>query len=209
MKIAVFGGTGATGQEIIKQGLERNYHVTVLARNPAAIQQTSPNLEVNAGSIADADTVEKVIAGNDAVLSVLGFKRGTSKPTIFADGAKVLMSAMNKTDVKRLIYCTSAGVEDHDPNEMLIYRYIIKPFFLQEGYNDMKVGEALIRESNLDWTLVRPSRLTNGPKQEHFRVSPLYRSKGGVAISRADLAYFMLNQITSDEWSHKTPTLGY
>ena len=209
MKIAVLGGTGATGQEIIMQGLERNYHLTVLARNPAAIQQISPNLDVIAGSISNADTVEKVIAGKDAVLSVLGFRRGDPKPTIYAEGAKVLINAMNKTGVKRLIYCTSAGVEDHDPHEMLIYRYIIKPLFLQEGYNDMKIGEALIRESDLDWVLVRPSRLTNGPQKEHFRVSPLYRSKGGVSISRADLAYFMLNQTTIDEWLHETPTLGY
>lgn len=209
MKIAVFGATGASGQEIVTQGLERNFHVTVLARNPASIQQINPNLDVIAGSISDVATVEKVIAGNDAVLSVLGFKRGDSKPTIFAESAKVLINAMNKTGVKRLIYCTSAGVEDHDPNEMLVYRYIIKPFFLQEGYNDMKIGEVLIRESDLDWILVRPSRLTNGPLKKHFRVSPLYRSKGGVSISRADLAYFMLNQITSDEWLHKTPTLGY
>ena len=209
MKIAIFGGTGSTGQEIIKQALERNHLVTALVRNPAAITQTSPNLTVIVGNVFDADTVEKAILGNDVVLSVLGSKGGRAATTIYSDSARTFIAAMTKTGVKRLIYCTSAGTEDDDPSEMFVYRHLIKPFFLQMSYDDMKVAEALIRSSHLDWILVRPSLLTNGPRTTQFRASAHYRPEHGTRISRADVAYFMVEQITRAEWVRKTPTLAY
>ncbi len=209
MKIAIFGGTGSTGQEIIKQALERNHLVTALVRNPAAITQTSPNLNVIVGNVFDADTVEKAILGKDVVLSVLGSKSGRAATTIYSDSARTFIAAMTKTSVKRLIYCTSAGTEDDDPSEMFVYRHLIKPFFLQKSYDDMKVAEALIRSSRLDWILVRPSLLTNGPRTTQFRASAHYRPEHGTRISRADVAYFMVEQITRAEWVRKTPTLAY
>ncbi len=197
------------GQELIKQLLERDYQVTALVRNPAGIRQTASNLEVLTGNVFDIQQVAQAITGKDAVISTLGFRRGDSFVSIYSESARTLIAAMQQTGVRRLVYCTSAGVEDHDPNEFWFYTYIFKPLFLKAGYADMQTAEALIRSTDLDWVLVRPALLFNSARRGTFRVSPRYRPKRGIGISRADLAYFMLEQITGNEWIHKTPTLTY
>ena len=136
MKLAVFGGTGPTGQEIVKQALERGHSVTALVRNPAGLSQKSDTLEVVTGDIFDQATVERVISGKDAVLSSLGAKvglTGAGHTTLYSDSAKAFVTAMKKTGVRRLIYCTSGGVEDHDPNAAWFYEHIIKPMLLQKA----------------------------------------------------------------------------
>ena len=209
MKITILGATGATGQELIKQGVEQKHQVTALVRNPAGIKMIAPNLEVISGNVLDPQQSARAVMGSDAVISVLGFKRGAASVTIYSDSARILIDAMRQTGVRRLIFCTSAGVEYRDPNELWFYTYIFKPLFLKNGYADMQIAEKLIRASDLEWILVRPALLTNGELKGIYRVSPLYRPKRGINISRADLAHFMLQQLKSKDWLHKTPTLTY
>lgn len=209
MKITIFGGTGATGQEVIKQALERNYQVKVLVRNPAGIQPVRAGLEVLVGNALDLAQVAGAVSGSDAVISTLGFKRGDPVVSIYSESARNLVEAMQQTGVRRLVYCTSAGVEDHDPNEFWFYTYVFKPLFLKAGYADMQVAEACIRKAKLEWVFVRPALLLNGGRRGNFRVSPRFRPKGGLGISRADLAQFMLDQVEGNEWLYKTPTLTY
>jgi hypothetical protein len=120
---------------------------------------------------------------------------------------QALVGGMPRAGIQRLVFCTSAGVEPNDPGEILPYRLIVKPLFLQRSYDDMSVAERLITTSGLDWTLVRPARLTNHPSGSGYRVSPRYRARGGTAIPRADVAGFMLDQIADSTWVRGTPTL--
>jgi putative NADH-flavin reductase len=213
MKLAVFGATGPTGLEIVKQALERGHEVTALARDPARLSLQHERLSAIKGDVFDPATLERVISGKDAVLSALGVKVGlTGAPhtTIYSDTAKGFITAMRKTGVKRLVYCTSGGVEDHDPNAAWFYEHIIKPVLLQKGYDDMKIAEAAIWGAiDIDWVVVRPTRLTDGPKTGSFRVSPRFAPEKGTDISRADLASFMLDRVSGDQWVRKTPTLAY
>jgi putative NADH-flavin reductase len=181
-------------------------------RDPARLPIHHERLHVVKGEFNDPATVEGIVAGKDAVLSALGVKVGiTGAPhtTIYSDSARVIIAAMKKQGVRRLVYCTSGGVEDHDPNAAWFYEHIIKPLLLQNGYDDMKVAEAEIRESGLDWVLARPTKLTNAPKTGKYRISPRFAPDHGTEISRADLAAFMLVACSGEEWLGKTPTLAY
>lgn len=209
MKLTIFGSTGPTGQELVKQGLTKEYAVSTLVRRP--LDNTDTRLTVVQGDLFDTETVKRVIRDSDAVLSVLGASPklfGQKTTPIYSKSAAVLVKVMTELGVKRLIFCTSAGVED-DPGEIWLYKHILKPLVLQPSYDDMKLGEQRIAQSDLDWTIVRPARLTNGALTTRFRVSKRFRPEGGTAISRADLASFMLNQVSSTEWVHQTPTLAY
>ncbi len=209
MKISIFGSTGATGQELIKQGLEKEYNISTIVRNQLGLE--SPYLNVIKGNIFDKNLVKDIIDKSDLVISVLAFTPklfGQKSTELYSKTASVLVETMSELNLKKLVFCTSAGVED-DPNEIWFYKHILKPFYLKKGYKDMQLAEKIITNSTLDWILVRPSRLTNGALTTQFRISERFRPKEGSSISRADLAFFILNQITNTAWVHKTPTLAY
>ena len=168
-------------------------------------------LSVVTGDPLDVGVARRVIEGCDATISVLGFRRhlqGPATTTLYSDSARTFVRAMDASGCRRLIYTTSAGVELDDPSELWPYKHIVKPVWLNGGYEDMRNAESIIRASDLDWILVRPGRLTDGPATARYEVSPRFRPEHANAITRADLAAFMLDQVAGDEWVHGTPTLG-
>jgi putative NADH-flavin reductase len=213
MNVAILGATGRTGHELIGQALARGYSVTALARDPARLNLSHDRLRVVAGDIGNPEAVEAVVSGQDAVLSVLANRMGLTgipRTTLFSDGARAVVAAMRANGTKRLVFCTSDGVEKNDPNAGAFYRRVIKPLFLQRGHDDMVVAESVIRASEVDWVLVRSTRLIDRhASQGRFRVSPRYTPVGGYEICRADLACFMLDQAASDAWLRGTPTIAY
>ncbi|RFZ83455.1 NAD-dependent epimerase/dehydratase family protein [Mucilaginibacter terrenus] len=209
MKIAVFGATGATGFELVKQALELHYEVYCLVRNKLAINHQ--HVQVIYGSIDNLTDVEQSITGCEAVISVLGSAPkffGDKSTDIYSKSASVIVKAMEGQKIKKLIFCTSAGVEN-DPTEIWFYKHFLKPFLLKKSYDDMAIAESTIKASSLDWVLVRPSRLIDGVLTKKFRVSKRFRPEGGSKIARADLAFFLLDNIGNNKWVHQTPTLTY
>lgn len=211
MNLLIIGATGGTGQQLVEQALEQGHKVTALARNPEAISLRHERLTVVQGNVLDAQSVAKAAQGQDAVLSALGVTGfgGFNKVTLYSEGGRSIIEAMEKAGVKRFISVTSGGVEDQDPSFGLAYKFIFKPLLLQRAYEDMKRFEALVRSSQLDWILVRPTRLTDGKKTEKYRVSARFAPEKGAEISRADLAHFMLKQLDGDRFLRGTPTLAY
>lgn len=212
MKIMVLGATGPTGLEILSQALAWGWEVTALVRNPAKLPAAlqRPSLRVVAGDVFEAAAIRACAAGADALLSVIGAPAGFGEKgatTVYSDAAKGIVAALAGDDRIKVIFCTSAGVEAHDPSEVWFYRRIAKPLFLQRGYDDMKAAEAILRASSLRWVLVRPGRLTGGAGGRSIRVSERFRPKGGIGLARADLARFMLAQVESDQWIGRTPTI--
>lgn len=206
--IMVVGATGGLGLQIVSQALDRGMGVTALVRNPSALPE-SDHLRVVTGSIFDPKLIRDALTGTDAVISALGFKRNSPHPTIYSESVQALIPEMAAAGIPKIIFCTSAGVEDDDPSTLWIYRRVVRPLFLKKGYVDMVKAEALLRQSSADWVIVRPGRLTSGERKTQFRVSPRFRPAHGITISRADVAYFMLQQVDSDQWVHQTPTLTY
>lgn len=207
MKLAIFGATGPTGQELVKQGLERGHDITALARDPTKLAVSHPRFKVVQGNALDPAAVERAIAGQDAVVSSLGGS-GRGNTHLYSESAKIFVAVMQKVGVRRIVICTSGGVEHDDPSFVWWYRLFIKPM-LKGPYADMKLAEEILAASNLDWVVVRPPMLTNGPRTGKVQVSPRFGPGGRWSpLSRADVAAFMLDQVSGDAWLKKTPTLG-
>ena len=208
MKLIIFGSTGGTGRELLKQAIEMGHNVTAYARNPSKIDDVKhANLQVVRGDVLES-AVESAVTGQDAVLSCIG--AGAARTTLREDGTRNIIKAMEKAGVRRLISQSSLGVGDSRANLSLITKYIIVPFFLRHAFADHERQEALIKQSSLDWTIVRPPRLIDGHRTgdyQHGFSTTASRIKG--KISRADVADFMLKQVTDNTYIHQTPGVSY
>ncbi len=206
MKLLIIGGTGGTGRELVKQALERGHRITALVRKPEKLKINDPNLVTVKGNILDFESVREAAAGQDAVLSVLGHKRFFIKTSILSGGTANIIRAMELNDVKRLICVTSLGINDSRFKLGLYYTFFVIPVILFFYFRDKAKQERLIRNSRLDWTIVRPGQLTNGKKRINYRhgakVGSYILTK---MISRASVADFMLKQLNDDTYLRKTP----
>ena len=208
MKIFIVGGTGGTGRQVIEQALLENHLVTALVRNPVKLNTDHPNLKVIKGNILEPGTFEQAIKENEVVISALGHKRFFIKTNILSEGTKNIVNAMEKHKVKRLICITSMGVNDSRFRLGLYYTLFVIPVILLFYFLDKEKQERIIRQSSLDWTIVRPGQLTNGKKRTTYR----HGSKLGSYIftkmvSRADVAHFILQEVKNDKYIKKSPSI--
>ena len=202
--IIVFGGSGGTGLEVIKQALEAGYHVTAIIRSPDAFPVRHEQLKIIQGDVLKPDTYENTFFGIDAVISCLGTK--DRKPTtVYSDGITNIMHAMQKTDVKRLV-CLSAGAVEIPPYTSLLMIFIIKNILqrlFKYSYADMLIMESILLDSDLDWTIIRPPRLLNGDKKGKYRASINEYLPKLSSITRADLADYIIQHL-DDEKTYKS-----
>jgi len=204
MNLLIIGGTGKTGKELVKQGLEKGHSITVLARNPNKVKCQHQNLKVIKGNVLIPETLENAFQGQDAVLSALGHKRFFIKTTILSRGTKNIISTMERNKIQRFICITSLGINDSRFRLGLYYTLFTIPFILLFYFLDKAKQEKLIMSSNLDWTIVRPGQLTNGKKRMKYRHGPnLGNYILTKMISRADVAHFMLNELESKKYMHQ------
>lgn len=210
MKILIIGATGGTGRVIVEQALENRHAVTAFVRNPAKMSIAHEQLTVVKGNVLDYDSVDHTVQGHDAVVSALGHKQFFLKNTIMSDGIKNIIHAMDKHAVKRLIFESSLGVGDSKGRLGLYYTLFVIPFIIFFYYRDKELAERHITGSNLDWTIIRPGQLTNGKKRGVYREGiNVGNWITSVRISRADVADFMLKQLTDKSYLRKTPGIAY
>jgi len=210
MKLLIIGGTGGTGKELIKQALEQGHLLTVLVRNPDKVKIHQPNLRVIKGDVLDFDKIRTVVAGQDAVLSALGHKKFFIKTTILSRGTKNIIDAMDKHNIARFICITSLGINDSRFKLGLYYTLFVIPFIVFFYFLDKSKQEKLIKESTLNWTIVRPGQLTYGKKRGLYKHGP---NVGNYIItkmiSRADVAHFMLSQLNDVTYLRKAVGVTY
>ncbi len=210
MKLLLIGATGSTGKEILNQALAQTHEVTTLVRNPSAITLQNAYLKIVQGNILDAATVEQAMIGQDAVICSLGVSLSESrKPTtVFSDGTRNLIAAMHKQNIHRLICITGVGAGDSRGHGGFLYDNILQPLLLRGAYADKTRQEEIMKQSALDWVIVRPGLLTNKEAKGTYRViiDGSYTIKD---IARADVAAFLLEQLTSDTYLKKTPAISY
>lgn len=206
MKLFIIGGSGKTGRELIKQGLEQGHSITALMRTPHNYKETHKNLTIVKGNVLQLDSFEPSIKEQDAVLSALGHKRFFIKTSILSKGTNNILNAMEKHNVNRFICITSLGINDSRFKLGLYYTLFTIPLILFFYFRDKSKQEQLIKNSGLKWTIVRPGQLTNGKKRlkyEHgLNVGHYILTK---MISRADVADFMLKQLKDKTYICKTP----
>jgi len=209
MKLLVFGSTGGTGRELLKQALDQGHNVVAYARNPAKIDDIKhAGLQVVRGDVLDPAVVERATAGQEAVLSTIG--AGAERTTLREDGTRNIVEAMERTGVQRLICLSSLGVGDSRANLPFFTKYVIVSVFLRHAFTDHERQEAIVKQSSLDWTIVRPPYLTDGPQTGAYRHGfPTTKKRIKGKISRADVADFMLKQLTDDTYLHQTPGVSY
>ncbi len=207
MKVLIIGATGATGQILMREALAQGHEVTALARDPSALASEDPGLRVLQGNALDVSSVEAAVAGQDAVLSVLG-TRSVRPTTLFSESTHNVISAMNKHGVRRLVCITGIGAGESKGHVGFLYDRIMLPFVVKNIYEDKTRQEEAIKQSDLDWVIVRPARLTDEPAKGEYNVF-LGGSYTATKISRADVAAFMLAQLTDDTYVGKTPVISY
>jgi putative NADH-flavin reductase len=208
MKLLVLGATGATGQQIVAQALEQGHDVTALVRDPGKLTARSERLRLITGSVPDQpQVVAEAVRGQDAVVSALGRGQSLKPGALIARSAPVIVSAMERQGVRRLIFVSALGVgatAGHLPIAMRVFQRLL----LRAIAADKEIGEQVIRASNLDWTLVHPSGLTNRPKTGRYRSGEHLDLRGFPTIARADVAAFVLTQLRDPTYVRKTVTVS-
>jgi putative NADH-flavin reductase len=206
IRVLIIGATGGTGRQIVAQALERGYIVTALARDPAALRIEHARLTAARGDVLDYPSVEAAVRGQDAVLSALGHKRFFSRARILSEGTRNVLHAMEAHQVQRFVCETALGIGDSAGRMGLYYTLFVIPVILPLYFWDKTRQERLIAASRVKWVIVRPGALTDGEKRGRYRQG---RSIGSflwtVRISRADVADFMLNQLTDDTYLGQAP----
>jgi putative NADH-flavin reductase len=216
MKIVILGASQGTGLHAVRLALEQNYHVTALSRNTDSLQvlkanvQNADRLEIVKGDVLALETFESVLSGRDAVISCIGV--ANNKPTaLYSRGVLNILNAMTKYHVPRLICVSGLGVEVTPGMSLplkLATKFIVQPL-LRNNFSDMLRMEAVVKNSDLNWTIVRPPRLTNGKLTGKYRVAVKDYLRNPLVIGRLDLAHFIIKTITDPDTYCSTVEVAY
>lgn len=207
MRIALLGGSGRIGSEVLDMLLADDHEVRVLARSAGSVRPAA-GLTVTEGDARDAASVAGVVKGADAVMSALG-PRGAKSPGLLAGAAANTVAAMNDAEVRRLIAVSASGAFiGADPDTSALIKLIL-PRVFAKLYADVRRMEDVIRASDLEWTLVRPTRLVSGPATGQYRTRSDFPPRGGMKIASADVAQFMVDALSQHSWIGASPVLAY
>ena len=205
MRIVVFGATGGSGREVVRQALAAGHQVTAFVRRtPAGLPVHDPGLQVVLGHMSDQDLVDLAVQGQDAVISALGTNQA-GPVTVCADGMRAILTAMERAGVRRLVAVSAHGAaESHDCSLYVLAVWAA----LTPKMRDKEAMEALIRASGVDWTIARPAALTNGRPTKTYRAGSDLKVAITSSISRADLAAFLLAEASDGAFVHGMPRIA-
>lgn len=227
MKLFILGGSGGVGRHLLTLAREQGHDVTALVRESSKGAVASPSsssgasgrgaLNVITGEVLSTDSVLDQMRGHDAVLSSLGIKRNnpanpwsflTSPPDFCSSSAQKIVDAMNRNGVKRVIAVSAAGVAESAPEMNLLMKFLVSTSSVGAGYRNLAVMEDVYRQAgqrrSIDWLCPRPTRLTEGPRMDKVHVIDGFPMSA--AISRADVAAWMLAALAVPEWSATWPS---
>jgi putative NADH-flavin reductase len=200
MKVLVLGATGGTGSHVLRVALSAGHEVTVLVRDASTLDVTD-GVRVLTGDATSAEDVRAAVASQDAVLNAIG-SRNVRHP-VEVEVGRALLPAMRDAAVDRLVVCSAFGVGDSQADANTLQRMFFHTV-LGKVYAAKEVADAEVRTSGLDWTLVYPTRLTDDPATGALATGERLPQGAGIHVTRADVARFMLAQLTDSTWSRKT-----
>lgn len=204
MQLAVFGATGGVGRQFVEQALAAGHSVCVLARDPAKVSLQHERLTVVGGNVLDRSAVEHTLEGADAVFVSLG-NTASNPDMVVSQGTALIVAAMQAAGIRRLLVITSLGVGSSKDQVPFFFKALIATA-LRGAFQDKEAQEKIVMASNLDWTIIRPGGLTDGPATGVYRAG-LDGTIGG-QVARADVAAFALAQLTSNEYMRQTPAIA-
>lgn len=212
MKIVVFGSTGKTGQLLVKKALQEGHEVIAYLRSESLhklkhnhfINIHHPKLKLIEGTLDDRDKMRVALAGADVCLSALGGESRIKQSEQFTSGLATMIALMEELDVKRFIYLSMLGVGESRYFMSRFIRFVICDLLLRVPISDHTINEERIKASHLDWTIIRSGCLSDGPKSSIERHGcEQITISDSTDISRANVAQFMLKQITTNEYIKK------
>lgn len=221
MRLTIIAATGGIGQQLVERAVASGHEVTAVVRGDA--RPAGARVVVRADlATAGADELRAAVDGADGVLSGLG-PRTRADAGVAATGTAAIVSAMRTTSARRLVVVSAAPVATvaspgrpdppkHDPGEGVFMRNVLSPVMravLGGAYADLAVMEDELRQSGLEWTAVRPPRLTNGPLTKRYRTALGENLRRGMSISRADVAHFMLAALEQSSTIGRTVGIAY
>ena len=208
MRLAVFGATGLTGGLFLAKALEQGHEVTALVRDPSRVSPNHPQLTVLGGGPTVPEDVERCIQGADAVIHCLGIGgKGDGRPTtLVSDSVKVVLAAMAKHGVQRIVCMSNVGAGGS--GTWFVNRIVLPLFvrWLLPIIEDKDRMEEALRASSVEWVSVRLPNIVEGPEK------PLRLSKDGrgigLSVTAASTARFLLQQVGSSEWVRSAPSIS-
>ena len=210
MKLLGIGASRGIGLEVVKQALSRGYEVRAFAQSADSIRLSNSRLEKRNGSALKVSDISSAMTGVDAVILTLGVRAGPGMVLgpvdLFSRATEIVIDAMKKARAKRLICVTGFGAGDSRAKLGLLQAMFFQLLF-GRAYDDKDVQEVMVRKSGLDWIIVRPVILTNGPKTGRYEVLNNPKDWRSGTISRADVADFLVKQVQDPAYLGKTPVL--
>lgn len=210
MHIGILGATSATAKHLMSQALTAGHAVRALARRPQALDAWGTRAELVRADVRDPSSLRAAVGGLDVLVAVFGASgllEARRVTDLYSQGTRNVLDALASVPGCRLVAVTSSGVEPQ-ANDAWFFRAVLKPLFLENMYADMRRMEAMVRDSPLDYTLVRPPYLTNGPLTMRYRVSNGRNFDDDRSLSRADLAHFLLRACVEPGFSRATVALS-
>ena len=225
MKLTIFAATGGIGRQILEQAVDAGHDVTAVVRHPQKLpDELSSQIRVVSADLAAPDpaTLTSAVHGADGVLSGLG-PRSKPETGIAARGTQAIVAAMKAAGARRIVVVSAAPIgtvpsparpnpPKHDPGDGFIMQHLLNPLVktaLRKNYADLAQMEDILRDSDLDWTAVRPPRLTDKPLTGTYRTARGQNLRRGLSISRADVAHCMLRALVQPETIKQTIGVSY
>jgi putative NADH-flavin reductase len=206
MNLLILGATGGTGQQLVAQATQAGHEVAAFVRHPDKLALRHPRLAVVTGDACDPNDLTRALEGKDAVLSALGAGKSLTSD-IASTSMAALIPALKSSGVKRAIVCTAFGVGSTLQQAAFLQRIAFR-LVLRRVYSDKEQANAALRHTALDWTLVFPVLLSNGPRTGQYRVGEALDMSGMPRISRADVADFMLRQLSDATWIRRNVVIS-
>lgn len=207
MNIVIFGGTGGTGLELLKQAIARGHEVTALVRDPARVGMTDTRLRILKGDVLDPNAVRAAVTGTQAALSALGVRLGQPPGTVRSEGTRNIVAALSDAGVRKFVSVSTVGVGDSVGRLTFWARLLLPRLIGAERLEEAGRQERIIRQSGLDWVILRPTRLVDDPAKGEYRIGLDLRTGMTSKLTRADLAASLLDQLESDRFVRQTPTV--
>ena len=216
MKILILGATGRTGKYLLNEALARGYDVSVLVRDTSKMSVQSEELTVFEGTPTDKDSLKKAAQDCEAILSALNISRTSDfpwaklrTPTDFlSQTMRNIIEVSRKEQVKRIIVTTAWGVGETRGEIPGWFRWLIENSNIRYPYEDHEKQENLLKETELDWTVVRPVGLTNSLKEREITVSFANQPRPKLTVSRLNAAKFMLDALENHSFIRKCPVIS-
>lgn len=209
MNILIFGASGRTGQELVKQALSEGHIVTAFVRTPGKLNVSHERLRIIEGNVSEYKAVENAMQNQDAVLSTLGVSKQLKTDPLVIEGISNIIKAMELFGIRRFIYLSFLAVGKGRNDAGFIIKNIISRI-VKEEIEDHTKKEILINSSSLDYTIVQPPKLTNGKKKNQYRSGEIIKANSILpSMSRADVADFMIKQLNDKTYFKKSVRIMY